>query len=157
MSSTRIPGRRLFIAAAAVAVLAGCAGQTVPPPAATGRLVPLAAHLADGEYQVLFEPYDSELNPAARKTIDRVAAAVRTSGTARVTITGKSDLTGSLAAKMRLSETRAERVRDALIATGAVPAEHIDMIRPEAPRQQEGPMAGNRVGLRNWIVDVSVN
>ena len=63
----------------------------------------------------------TNLTDAARDTIDEVVAAVNAMGTSALSLVGHADTVGSTGYNQGLSESRARRVSDALIARG-VPA-----------------------------------
>lgn len=76
---------------------------------------------ATGAFVVYFALNSASLTASARQTIAEAAAEYRRDGTARVTVVGHTDTSGSAEYNQRLSERRAAAVRDALAAQG-VPA-----------------------------------
>lgn len=72
-------------------------------------------------FVVYFGFNESNLTDAARETLDAVIAAVRVLGTDALSVVGHTDTVGSVDFNQGLSETRANRVADALSARG-VPA-----------------------------------
>jgi outer membrane protein OmpA-like peptidoglycan-associated protein len=70
---------------------------------------------------VLFDTNKSELQSGARYTIDKLAAFLAEYPTRNVLIEGFTDSTGTVEYNQRLSERRAEAVRNALVAKGVDP------------------------------------
>jgi outer membrane protein OmpA-like peptidoglycan-associated protein len=73
---------------------------------------------------VLFETGRAELKPGAMRDIDRLATVLRQEPDRQVVIEGHTDSTGSPDTNRRLSEERADAVRDALVTSG-IPADRI--------------------------------
>jgi OOP family OmpA-OmpF porin len=71
-------------------------------------------------YEVLFETGSAEIIPAGRAVIDQVIADAKKTPKARVVLTGHTDRVGPEDYNRRLSQRRAEAVRDALIAGGVL-------------------------------------
>lgn len=147
---------RLLAAVAGISMLAACADQS-PRPAVAAATPAVAAgpQPAGGWYQVWFDTSKSDLNANGQMIVDSVANAVRRDNAVRVTIIGRTDRVGSEAANMALSEKRAERVRDALIATGMVPADRIET-RWMGEGKQGVPTANDVAEQRNRVVDITV-
>jgi len=70
---------------------------------------------------VLFDTNKSELRAGAYFTIDKLAAFLAEYPTRKVQIEGFTDSTGAVEYNQRLSESRAEAVRNALVAKGVDP------------------------------------
>lgn len=89
---------------------------------------------------VLFESGKAALLPAARRSLDDVAAALNAQDEKkRITIVGYTDSVGTDASNQRLSQSRAESVRAQLVSQGVKPG------RIEAVgRGEENPVAGNQ-------------
>jgi len=79
---------------------------------------------------------------------------VKNDSQVRVTVVGKTDRVGSAAANAALSQKRADRVRDALIAQ-AVPANRIDTSWT-GEGKQDVATADNIAEQRNRVVDIAV-
>jgi OmpA-OmpF porin, OOP family len=75
-------------------------------------------------YLVLFDFDKSDINAAAQSVINQVIADYNANKSTAVSVTGHTDRAGSDAYNERLSERRADTVREALIA-GGIPAEAI--------------------------------
>jgi hypothetical protein len=69
-------------------------------------------------YKVYFETNQSSLGTDGLQTVSNAATAFERGGTPRVMVTGYTDSTGSSAYNQRLSERRADSVREALEARG---------------------------------------
>ncbi|MGL4177845.1 MAG: OmpA family protein [Dermatophilaceae bacterium] len=71
---------------------------------------------------IVFATSSTQLTPAAVRTVDRVAAILRSAPTTRIVITGFTDSRGSQASNLALSTRRAEAVRAALVQRGVAVA-----------------------------------
>ncbi|GAB6083261.1 OmpA family protein [Desulfuromonas carbonis] len=104
---------------------------------------------------VLFDTNKSQLRPGAQYTIDKVAAFLTEYPTRNVLIEGFTDSTGGVAYNQRLSEQRAEAVRNLLGASG------IDSRRLQTRGYGvEFPVAGNETAegrQRNRRVEVVIS
>jgi outer membrane protein OmpA-like peptidoglycan-associated protein len=74
--------------------------------------------------QVMFSTGKSSLLPGARHRLDQVAEALKVAPDRKVTVEGHTDSTGTPEKNQKLSEERANRVREYLISRG-VPADQI--------------------------------
>lgn len=132
--------KRLMMGAAVLALLGPSAyaqtGMAVPATAEAGQVSP-------GEYLVFFDLNSAALNEAGREVVSQAAASYRASGTAQVSVTGYTDLSGSPAYNQRLSERRAEAVEVELVRQG-VPASSITTIA----RGQDDPLVPTADGVR---------
>ncbi len=89
---------------------------------------------------VLFESGKAALLPAARRSLDDVAAALKAQDEKkRITISGYTDSVGTDAANQKLSQARAESVRAHLVSQ-SVKAERITAVG----RGEESPIANNK-------------
>lgn len=107
-----------IFAVIAAALLLGACDSTPPPQAAAP---PAPAMASAPSYQVFFDWDRTNLSSQAMTTIQQAAAAFKSTGAARVAVTGHTDTSGSPDYNMALSQRRANVVRDALISSG-VPA-----------------------------------
>ena len=95
-------------------MLAACSSG---PPAPSIPNVPSpAVSRASQTYVVHFNSGQEELTPDDRQTIASVADTAKSG--ARVTIVGKTDTVGGTANNLSLSERRAQKVRNDLVAAG---------------------------------------
>jgi peptidoglycan-associated lipoprotein len=138
---------RPLLAAVGLAMLAACAGQGSPPPAA-------APQMAGAWYQVFFDTNKTDLSPRGQLIVNKVADVVTHNDEVRVTVIGRTDRAGTAAANMALSERRAELVRDALIGAG-VPAARIDTSWL-GEGKQDVPMPDDVAQQRNRVVDIVI-
>ncbi len=67
---------------------------------------------------VLFDTGKAQLKPGARRSLERVATALKSSPQRRVTVEGFTDSTGSEETNLELSQRRAEAVERALVQMG---------------------------------------
>lgn len=86
--------------------------------------------------------------------IQTVANVIKNDNLLRVTIVGKTDRVGSATSNILLSQRRADRGRDALIAS-AVPANRIDTSWA-GENKQEITTGDNIAEQRNRVVDITV-
>jgi OmpA-OmpF porin, OOP family len=104
-------------------------GPLVPAtnvPAVTQQAAPPAAAAPPParQFTVYFDFDKATLTPAGRDVIKQAVAAAQQGSIAHVSVTGHTDTVGSAEHNQRLSERRANAVRQALIA-GGVPANQI--------------------------------
>jgi OOP family OmpA-OmpF porin len=101
-------------------VLDFLAVTTSAMPAAT--MAPPAA--ATPEVYLVFFAFDkSDISPVAAKVLDKVVDDFHRTGSARLDVQGYTDLSGSVAYNLKLSERRADAVKDYLVAHGIKPEE----------------------------------
>jgi outer membrane protein OmpA-like peptidoglycan-associated protein len=82
---------------------------------------------------------EATIAPADYRLLTKVQRAIRTFGNPRVTIEGHTDSTGGAALNERLSQERAESVRDYLVANNVLPMHRIVAVG----RASEDPLATN--------------
>ena len=82
---------------------------------------------APKDWMVFFDLNSTKLDPDAAATITDAANVARGYPNAKVTVTGYTDTTGSVAYNQALSMRRANAVKDGLIANG-VPAQAINVV-----------------------------
>ena len=85
---------------------------------------PVPAPAEPGEFLIWFDTNQSRLTPDGERVVAQAAQAYQERGAARITVTGHTDTVGSAAYNLRLSESRADMVANALISRG-VPATDI--------------------------------
>jgi peptidoglycan-associated lipoprotein len=171
---------RFTITVAALAALTACASKPAPPPLASSPPPPVAAvqkpqapvvprgpvpgsledfRVSVGE-RVFFDLDQSTLTSAARGTLDRQAAWLRTYPSVRVLIEGNADERGTREYNIALGARRAAAVKDYLVSLG-VAGNRIDSVsygkeRPMDPRSTEEAWALNR-NARTGIVSGAVS
>lgn len=102
---------------------------------------------------VLFATGRAELTPGAYERIDRLAQFMQRYPARTVRIEGHTDSTGNADSNLRLSEARAQSVRDALAARGVNPARIVTQGMGEAqPVASNGTDAGRQQNRRVDIV-----
>jgi outer membrane protein OmpA-like peptidoglycan-associated protein len=102
---------------------------------------------------LLFEPGGASLKPAGRRALADVAEIVRKDPERNIVIEGFTDSTGRDAGNQRLSEQRAEAVRDALVADGVAPERIVSRGLGEAfPIASNASPAGRRLNGRVEIL-----
>ncbi len=98
-----------------------------PPPAPAAAPAPVAAPaatpappaaMAKQNFIVFFDFDKSNLTPEGQKIVDAAAAAYKKGGSAKISLAGYTDLAGTAAYNLKLSQRRAETVRAALVKDG---------------------------------------
>jgi OmpA-OmpF porin, OOP family len=117
-------------------------------PPKSGASVPL-------EYNVYFEFNRSNLTPEARQIVDNVAGTAQRDSAAKINLVGKADRSGTDPYNMKLSERRAETVRDALAGDG-IPADRID-VNWVGEREPPVPTADGVREPRNRVVTITLS
>src|SRR5690242_15030414 len=106
---------RLSLVAAAVALsLAACKATTPPPVAAAPPPPPPAAAPPPPppkQFVVYFEFDKYDLTPEGARVVSDAAAAYKQTGSARIAVTGYTDLSGTQKYNLGLSKRRADTVR----------------------------------------------
>jgi len=88
---------------------------------------PPVAKMAPGDYLVFFDWNKADVTPEAASILKKVVDNAKKMGDAKVVATGYTDLSGSAAYNMGLSERRAEAVKADLVSQG-IPANNITTI-----------------------------
>src|SRR6266581_1310777 len=102
-------------------LLALAACVPVPPPAPPPPGPVAAAPVGGRIFTVYFDWNRSAIGPQAMPVLQQAAAVYRAGGVVSVRVTGHADTSGSVRYNQRLSERRAKRVADALVALGVTP------------------------------------
>ena len=121
-----------LLALASAGALAQAPQGVVPTAAVPQRTEP-------GRYWVFFAWNRADLPPDGRKVVEEAAQSFLRTGSARISLVGSADRTGSPAYNEKLSARRAEAVRAELVRLG-VPADAITDPR----RGRERPARGDR-------------
>jgi outer membrane protein OmpA-like peptidoglycan-associated protein len=102
---------------------------------------------------VLFETDRAELKPGARRSLDKLASALRDNPDFSVAIEGHTDSTGSHGYNMTLSERRAESVRNYLTQSGIDPRRlRSTGLGPDYPVASNDHSAGRQQNRRVEVV-----
>jgi outer membrane protein OmpA-like peptidoglycan-associated protein len=116
----------------AAAPIPAAAPAAVPPPPAPMR-----------QFTVYFEFDKSDLTPEGATVVQDAAASYKATGSARIAVTGYTDLAGTQQYNLGLSKRRADTVRAALVQQG-VP----DGVIAETWRGKESPAVPTADGVR---------
>jgi OOP family OmpA-OmpF porin len=119
-----------------------------------GAAQPAAGPGLGREYRVYFEFDRAEILPEAGQILQQVAVAAKQDPKLRVVLVGKADRAGSDQYNLRLSERRADAVRDALIRDG-VPRDRIDT-RWVGEREPPVPTGDGVREPRNRLVEINL-
>lgn len=119
-------------AAAPVAMVAQAepapAPVVVPPPAPAPAPAP-APRLLKREVIAVDNDFDFDkvsLNPAGKRTMDRFVSDLKGLNYERITVIGNTDRLGTESYNMKLSQRRADAVRNYLLQSGSIPASKIE-------------------------------
>lgn len=110
----------MLLAALLAQAVTSPALQSSPPVCAGGLLQVRADEPCP--FLLFFDSSEWEISRDAAATLGQAVAALTSGGYSRIVVAGHSDRSGSSAGNQRLSRTRAEAVRQALIAQGVSPA-----------------------------------
>lgn len=108
---------------------------------------------SDG-YNVYFAFDRSKLTVKGQQVVDAAVGATHRDQTSRIALLGKADLSGTDPYNMALSQRRADRVRDAMVA-GGVPADRID-VRWVGDREPPVSTAAGVREAQNRVVEVAI-
>jgi outer membrane protein OmpA-like peptidoglycan-associated protein len=114
-----------------------------PPPAAAPAAAPVPPPHQEHKFIVFFDFDKSTLTPDGKKIVETTAATFKATGAAHLDLTGYTDLSGTQAYNLKLSERRAETVRNYLVQLG-VPASDIGVYW----RGKENPRVPTPDGVR---------
>lgn len=118
----------------------------------SGSTVPPAGASAVHEQSVFFDWNKATLTPEGLEVVDGIASAARGDAAAQIALVGKTDLSGTDGYNIRLSQRRAEAVRDRLVTEGVV-AGRIEM-RWVGEREPPVPTANGVSEARNRVVEL---
>lgn len=123
-----------------------------PPPQMVVVVMPAPVPMkmvfsADSGADALFAFGKSDIKPTGQRALDKFAADLKDADFEVITVTGHTDRIGSHAYNMKLSERRAEAVRDYLIAAAGIPAGKITAkgIDGAQPVTKPGECKGKKV------------
>jgi OmpA-OmpF porin, OOP family len=115
----------------------------VPAAAMAPAPAPKAMPQVQKNYIVFFDFDKAQVTPEAARVLQQAAAAAKTSGTARIDLTGHTDLAGSAKYNMVLSQKRGDAVKAQLVQMG-VPADQIVVVA----KGKSSPMVPTPDGVR---------
>ena len=152
--SQRTVSWRQLAAVGAISLLAACAQsapQSVasnPPPVAPG---PTAVW-----YTVAFDTNSFAINANGQKAIGDVTSFLQQHPALVATLIGRTDTVGTDDANMRLSQRRADAVRDAMVYDGHVALDRVET-RWTGERRQGVPTGDAVAAAENRVVDIAVH
>src|SRR4051812_49412497 len=134
--------RKLLLTASMLALAsAGALAQAAPQGVVPTAAVPQRTE--PGRYWVFFAWNRADLPPDGRKVVEEAAQSFLRTGSARISLAGSADRTGSSAYNRKLSGRRADAVRAELVRLG-VPADAIN-VRAEG---ENAPLVATAAGVR---------
>lgn len=108
------------------------AAAAMPPPLpAAPPPPPPAPPPAPHSFTVYFDFDSAALTPAGREIVRQAAAVAARGGITHITVTGHTDTVGAARYNMKLSERRADAVRDEMVAAGIPSTEIVTVARGE--------------------------
>jgi outer membrane protein OmpA-like peptidoglycan-associated protein len=146
MTETTKVLRFSLVAATIVLSLAACKGPPPPPPPVAAAPPPPPAPpppAPQRQFVVYFEFDKSDLTPEGSRVVMDAASAYKQAGSARIAVTGYTDLSGTQQYNLGLSKRRADTVSGALVRDG-VP----DGVIAEAWRGKQDPAVPTPDGVR---------
>lgn len=145
---------RQLAAAGAIALLTACA-QTPPQPVASNS-PPVAPGPTAVWYTVAFDTNSFAINADGQKVIADVTTFMQQHPALVATLIGRTDTVGAADANMRLSQRRADAVRDALIYDGHVALDRVET-RWTGERRQGVPTGDAVAAAENRVVDIAIH
>jgi outer membrane protein OmpA-like peptidoglycan-associated protein len=145
---------RQLAAAGGIALLAGCA-QTPPQPVASNP-PPVAPGPTAVWYTVAFDTNSFAINANGGKVIADVTTFLQQHPASVATLIGRTDTVGTANDNMRLSQRRADAVRDALVYDGHVALDRVET-RWTGERRQGVPSGDVVAAAENRVVDIAVH
>jgi outer membrane protein OmpA-like peptidoglycan-associated protein len=136
---------RTLVVAGSILVLSasGAYAQMAPKPAAPPPTAPASPAAQMAKFLVFFDWDRYNLTAEGKRVVAQAAEEFKKSGQARIVATGYTDLSGSASYNQKLSERRADTVKQELIRLG-VPASAIVAIG----RGESNPLVPTKDGVR---------
>lgn len=118
-----------------------------PAPPAEIVYVTKVVFSVDSGADPLFGFGKSTIQPTGKRALDKFAANLKGANYRTITVTGNTDRIGSHAANMKLSQRRADAVKDYLVASAGIPADKISArgAGESNPLTKPGECKGNKV------------
>jgi OOP family OmpA-OmpF porin len=143
IETTKVLRFSLVFASIMISLAACKRGPEMAPPPVAAPPPPAPAPPAARQFVVYFEFDKSDLTPEGSRVVQDAAAAYKQTGSARIAVTGYTDLSGTQQYNLGLSKRRADTVRAALVRSG-VP----DGVIAEAWRGKQDPAVPTPDGVR---------
>jgi outer membrane protein OmpA-like peptidoglycan-associated protein len=147
---------RFWLLAATATFLGGTASLAQSPPSGspTSPAPQAAAARAPDSLSIYFDSGSAAITPQGLSVLDQAARTYRDGKPIVMVVSGGTDSTGSAAANLRLSQQRAEKVLQGLIARG-IPVERFQILakgetEPAVPAAEGTPEARNRRVEITW-------
>jgi outer membrane protein OmpA-like peptidoglycan-associated protein len=119
-----------------------------PPPVAPGA--------GTVWYAVHFDNDSFAIPPGSQGAVNEATQFLKQHPNSVATIIGKTDSVGTADYNMHLSHQRADAVRDALVYTGKIPADHVET-RWTGETRLDHPTAGDTASAGNRVVDIAIH
>jgi outer membrane protein OmpA-like peptidoglycan-associated protein len=152
--SQRTVSWRQLAAVGAISWLAACA-QSAPQPVASNP-PPVAPGPTAVWHTVAFDTNSFAINANGEKVIADVTSFLQQHPASVATLIGRTDTVGTAEANMRLSQRRADAVRDALVYDGHVTLDRVET-RWTGERRQGVPTGDAVAAAENRVVDIAIH
>jgi outer membrane protein OmpA-like peptidoglycan-associated protein len=153
--SQRIISWRQLAAVGTVALLAACS-QTPPPQSLASNPPPVAPGSTAVWYSVAFDTNSFAIDANGRKVVADVTTFMQQHPASVATLIGRTDTVGTADANMRLSQQRADAVRDALVYDGHVALDRVET-RWTGEKRQGVPTGDAVAAAQNRVVDIAIH
>jgi outer membrane protein OmpA-like peptidoglycan-associated protein len=143
-----------FAAAAAFATTAATLAQTPQSPSSPAAVKQAVPAKAPDSLTLYFQSGSSAISPEGQAVLDQAARTYRDGKPIIMVVSGGTDSTGSAAGNLRLSQLRADKVLQGLVARG-IPIERFQVLakgetEPAVPASEGTPEARNRSVQITW-------
>ncbi len=153
MSRPTVSWRQLA-AACAICLLAACA--QIPPEPVASNPPPVAPGPTAVWYTVAFDTNSFAINTDGQKVIADVTTFLQHNPASVATLIGRTDTVGTVNDNMRLSQRRADAVRDALVYDGHVALDRVET-RWTGESRQGVPTGDSVAAAQNRVVDIAIH
>jgi OmpA-OmpF porin, OOP family len=124
-------------------------GASMPPPALAAPAPPPPAPKS---FTIYFDFDSAALTPSGREIVRQAAATAAGGGITLITVTGHTDTVGAARYNLKLSERRADAVRNEMVAVGIPSAEIVTVGRGEADLAVPTPPNVNEPRNRRVVI-----
>jgi outer membrane protein OmpA-like peptidoglycan-associated protein len=145
---------RQLAAVGAISLLTACA-QTAPQTVASNP-PPMVPGPTAIWYTVAFDNNSFAINADGQKVVADVTTFLQQHPASVATLIGRTDTVGNADANMRLSQRRADAVRDGLVYDGHVALDRVET-RWTGERRQGVPTGDAVAAAENRIVDIAIH